>query len=364
LLSKQEAEAARKKAEEALQLAEQERQNTEVATQKARESDTAASAAQTQATSAVNKSEESARAAAAEGALRRQAETARQEADAARLRAEAAATAALAEAGRLRGTISNFLGSLALLPPAEALKAAAVFFQPDDERQPWAVPFLRQRGDWRARVGDWKNSLADFSKVLELEPGDVESLRAVALLLAQGGDWEAYRRQCARLLARLDGTNAPAITPLLARDCLLAPASGPDLAPAVALARRVVASGTNDTDSSGRQLALGLAEYRQGHFAEAADWSGKAVSAGVENPARNLQACALLALAQQQTKQAEEARANLAQAAQTFETKLPKLESGDLGGQWRDWIIARILLQEATALIQAPSPPKPAAATQ
>ena len=198
LAAKQEAEDARKKAEDALQLAEQERRNAAAAGEKARESKSAAEAAETQAASAVNKSQEAALAAATEARWRR-------EADAARQRAEAAAAAALAETGQWRGVLSNILSRLDTLPPSEALPAAALFFKPEDEKQPWAVPLLRQRGEWRARMGDWNNSLADFSKALALEPGDPESLRAIAPLLAEKGDWQAYRRQCVRWLASAGG---------------------------------------------------------------------------------------------------------------------------------------------------------------
>jgi hypothetical protein len=40
------------------------------------------------------------------------------------------------------------------------------------------------------------------------------------------------------------------------------------------------------------------------------------------------------------------------QATQIFETKLPKLESGDLGDNWPESLIAHILLREAKGLIE------------
>ena len=62
---------------------------------------------------------------------------------------------------------------------------------------------------------------------------------------------------------------------------------------------------------------------------------------------------AVLAMAQQQLKQSEDARKSLAQATQAFETKLPKLESGDLGENWPEWLVARILLREAKGVVEA-----------
>ena len=61
---------------------------------------------------------------------------------------------------------------------------------------------------------------------------------------------------------------------------------------------------------------------------------------------------AVLAMAQQQLKQTDKARKSLAQATQVFNTKLPKLESGDLGENWPQWLIARILLREAKSVVE------------
>ena len=60
----------------------------------------------------------------------------------------------------------------------------------------------------------------------------------------------------------------------------------------------------------------------------------------------------VLAMAHYQLKQTEEARAAFARGAEIEQTKLPKLESGDIGGDWQGWIIAHALMDEAKALIE------------
>jgi hypothetical protein len=50
----------------------------------------------------------------------------------------------------------------------------------------------------------------------------------------------------------------------------------------------------------------------------------------------------------------EDARASRAKTNAIYETKLPKLESSGLGGDWRDWIVARALINEARALLANP----------
>jgi hypothetical protein len=56
-------------------------------------------------------------------------------------------------------------------------------------------------------------------------------------------------------------------------------------------------------------------------------------------------------MAQQQLKQTDQARATLAKGIDIVEKKLPTLESGDLGDDWNNWIIAHFLTDEAKALI-------------
>ncbi len=59
-----------------------------------------------------------------------------------------------------------------------------------------------------------------------------------------------------------------------------------------------------------------------------------------------------LAVAHHQLKQIAEARAALAKGVEIDQTKLPKLDSGDLGEAWAEWIIAHALMREAKALIE------------
>ena len=63
----------------------------------------------------------------------------------------------------------------------------------------------------------------------------------------------------------------------------------------------------------------------------------------------------VLAMAQCRLKHVDEARNTLNQGVEIIGTKLAKLESGDLGVGWTDWIIAHALMTEAKALIDAQS---------
>ena len=78
----------------------------------------------------------------------------------------------------------------------------------------------------------------------------------------------------------------------------------------------------------------------------------KVLAKAGEQPVRDVQAYTALAMAEHQLKHLGEARAALAKGVGIAETKLPKLDSGDLGEGWNDWIIAHSLMREAKMLIE------------
>jgi tetratricopeptide (TPR) repeat protein len=128
------------------------------------------------------------------------------------------------------------------------------------------------------------------------------------------------------------------------------------------MADRGLTSRINERDPwiSYSQFAKALAEYRHGRFASAAEWARKSIAdpfygAGYS---RYVQSYMVLAMALHQLKEHEEARAAFAKGREIEQTKLPKIDSGDLGPgwYWRDWVIAHVLMNEAEALIRAEPP--------
>jgi tetratricopeptide (TPR) repeat protein len=310
-----------------LQQSLEDRKKAQAADQKARSSQSQAQVAEIRATSEAGKSEEAIKAAATETILRQRAEA------------------------NLNTTISNFITRLAALPPPEALKAATVLFTAQDEKQPWAAQLLPHRGEWRARQGDWTNAMQDFSKALDLDLGDQDSYHALVPLLVQDENWEAYGTLRSLYLARFGRTNDPAGAPLLAADWLLKPFPTAEGDVAEELAGTGAGGESNGNQPPQRQLAMGLADYRAGHFAAALDLTQKAVAGSAQNPACNAQACATLAMIQLRLKQPDEARATWAKGEKIAEAGIARLAGGDPGPDWRDWIVAHALLQEATGLI-------------
>jgi hypothetical protein len=192
--------------------------------------------------------------------------------------------------------------------------------------------------------------------VIKFDPTHHLDHHSIAPLLAQSGDLEGYRRHCAQVLALFGGTDDPVVAERMAKDCLILPAVGVDLNAVARLADTAVTKGQGHAYFSYFQFAKGLAEYRLGHFASAAGWMQKVLAKPVADWP-DAQASLVLAMAHQQSGQPNESRVALTKGSDIIETKLPKLESGDIGVDWTDWIIAHALLKEAKALIERPVAP-------
>jgi Flp pilus assembly protein TadD len=210
----------------------------------------------------------------------------------------------------------------------------------------------RASGFDHARHGRFTEAAADFARVIELRPDDHEVWHWQTVTLVQGGQLDAYRELRRRSVELFGQTTDPNAAERIAKDYLMLPSFEPDLATAARMAETAVSTATNHTDMTWFQFAKGLAEYRQGHFAGAMDWMQKVLSHAGENFNRDVEAYMVLAMAQHRSQRADEANAAFAKGVEIAESKLPKLDSGDLGNGWIDWIIAHALMREAKALIE------------
>ncbi len=221
--------------------------------------------------------------------------------------------------------------------------------------QPQSVAFLRVRLSFFARQGRWREAAADAAKAIELDPADHILYRELAALLLAAGDVEGYRRQCQVIVARFAGTNDSTVAERMAKACLMLPSSGANSNVVSQWAETAIAGGGTNTESlAWKELAKGLAEYRLGHFADAAEWTQKVLKAK-PMPERDAAAWLVLAMARQQLHQVSEAHTAWEQGVAIVNTKLPKLESGWLSYSWFDWIVVQTLMGEAKALIEEPT---------
>jgi Flp pilus assembly protein TadD len=215
------------------------------------------------------------------------------------------------------------------------------------------IVILSSNGTSHARSGQWTNAIGDFSELIRLDPNEQDYYHSMSALLARSGDVDGYRWHCAKILAVFGATNHPVFAERSAKDCLILPVAGIDLNAVARLADTAIKNGESHSYFAYFEFAKGLAEYRQGHFESAIEWMRKVLVEGSADY-RDAETFLVLGMAQQRSGRLAEARAALAKSREIIETKFPKLESGDIGDYWVDWIIVDALLKEAKELIEEP----------
>jgi serine/threonine protein kinase/tetratricopeptide (TPR) repeat protein len=235
----------------------------------------------------------------------------------------------------------------------EAEELLAKVLTPEFVTNPACSNVLGQRLDLMGRQGRWREASADATTLMQYQPTDYYWPYTVAALLVMTHDHPAYEQLCQRIPPIFAGTSNPYIAQRIADGCLLLPNSGADPRLVEQLATRAVTLG--NTEAGGYFVACkGLSEYREGRFSEACEWADKARQKS--EPFAQAEGCAVLAMAQWRLGLRDAARASLRQG-----NKLAPEPSStgavDLGGGWLDWLIARILLDEARQLVTAGSTP-------
>ena len=239
----------------------------------------------------------------------------------------------------LAGTNGDLLGT------AGTIKMSASSPELDS---PTKAGYLELRAFLLGRHGQWQAAANDFSEACKLDPG----FPAFALgpLLVEIGDTPGYRAFRRRLLARFNFTEDPQTGAEAVMGMSLRPAES-EYSPPSRLVEAIVTQDTNDVRQAYFQLVRALAEYRQGRFSSAEQWSKRSLSARAAKQVTAVAASAVQAMAQQQLKRPDEPRKTLAEAVELAQAKLPRLESGDLGEDWPEWLIAHILLREAKLVL-------------
>jgi len=224
-------------------------------------------------------------------------------------------------------------------------------------RQPQDSGLLRLRALFFARSARWKEAEADFSRLIELKPDGEEDWHRLAAVLVQEGEAQPYRDHCRKSVERFAETTNPPTAFHIAKDCLVLPDSTANLERVAKIADNALIVGTNNSRWPAMASTKALAEFRQGRFADAADWAERTLSprllvlSGGARSYVEVETYAVLAMARHQLHQNEAAQAALGSGDKIAQDKLPKLETGDLGENWPDWVFSHALLREAKAVI-------------
>ena len=245
----------------------------------------------------------------------------------------------------------------------EALKlqeeAVELFRTVSGPEHPDTLKVMSSLADSFAQQGRWNEAALNAKRILELQAIDHAPYHVLGPLFVALGDLENYRQLSQKILAQFGGTTNALVADRMAKDCLIHPSSGADWKVVSQLAETAVTVGKSESALPYFQCTMALAEYRQGHFVGAADWAQRSI----DNPGfradhnRFVEAYMVLAMAHFQVQHNNEAKQALANGLEEA-NKMAKLESGEVGSGWRDWIIAHALMKEAKSLIEGSGPTK------
>ncbi|HUA65278.1 MAG TPA: serine/threonine-protein kinase [Alphaproteobacteria bacterium] len=230
-----------------------------------------------------------------------------------------------------------------------------VFLEPlrqvDLTAEPVAAELLLARSEAFARHGLWKEAEADIAPVLRYCPDNSDAYHTLIPIYLITGNRKEYERIRLEVLAHFSGTSNAFVADRMAKDCMALPVDGHDLARLGSMADYAATCRTSQNPFF--EVCEALAEYRRGHFEQAAHWAA---------PWRNdgymcvrCEALVILAMSQWQMGLHSEARDTLSGAAKIIRQQIPQPESTDLTPDWRDWIIAYTLLNEATSMMDQTS---------
>jgi len=231
-----------------------------------------------------------------------------------------------------------------------------------------AAIMYRQIGDWDAKQGHWAKALNRFgilsvinqatNSQVDLEIS-LDDMRIGALLADQGelSEYEQFRKVVAGRYA--DTTNTITAERAL-RSCLLTKADKAmlqSLAHCEALTVESIES--NPNKQAGDTLAwhsysLALMAYRSGDYRSATNWCGRALKYDRGTLCRDLGVQLIRAMALAQLGNMGEARAELTASRGAVENEASRFY-GNVSrwqGFWFDWAVARVLLREASSLIE------------
>jgi serine/threonine protein kinase len=222
-------------------------------------------------------------------------------------------------------------------------------------------------GDWDAVHELWPAAKDRFHQLLHVNrlkrPTETSldwTKAAVAIISAHDqNDYAGFSRDDIHVFK---DTDDPVVAGRALRNCLLLPASQDLVNLLKPIAQRAqkpmegksFPANTENLQIPWRCQVLALWEYRAGNFYEAVAWCHRCLDFKNSPPACTVSAEAILAISLQRLRKTDEARSELATAQRMIDAKFAKPlalnDSSD--GYWYDWVVGRILTQEATAIVE------------
>jgi serine/threonine protein kinase len=229
-----------------------------------------------------------------------------------------------------------------------------------------SADLFRSLGEWHALQGEWEPAIARFKVMVGVDLFDGWDLASLDWLaygtaLAESTGAEPLAQFRARILERFKDTANPVVAERVVKISLLVPnhVDAESLAPLAAVAEKAfVQADTNSVNevfqAAWGSISLALMEYRRGNWSGAITWAGRCLSFAGDVAPRTATAHVLLAMADQQLHRHDEAQKEFEDARRRIENRFKSgLERGDgPQGFWFDWVFARVLLREASNMMQ------------
>jgi hypothetical protein len=216
------------------------------------------------------------------------------------------------------------------------------------------LKLLKLRGDLRGRYGEWRAAAADYGRVMQRSPPNVDLWISSAPLLLEVGDQASYRSLCRRLLDEYGATTNPMTAERVAKACLLS--EGDDLDRVMRLVEAALSKDMPAWFRPFAELVRGMAEYRRGNHAAALDWLGRCRPSG--RPGELSDECDalrgfFLAMAHHRLGQHDEAAKAFEQARARRERLAAALATRLDEDFWKDVLRATIAEAEAKKLLES-----------
>ncbi len=210
------------------------------------------------------------------------------------------------------------------------------------KKQPDKAEGYRNRGDWFAARGRWKEAIADFAEIFRIDPNSLDAMR-LGILLAYNGDKDRYREHCQAMLGRWGSTEDNFEADQTLKTIILMADSKAEANQLTRLAAVAVAGDEHQASYEWFLFVKGLHDYRMGKYADAV----AACRASRQRSSVDSLTALDLMLEAMAERTLDDAKRSLNEAKAMLDHFVPGIDGSD----WPNWLFAHLLYREAEGLI-------------
>ncbi len=219
------------------------------------------------------------------------------------------------------------------------------------------IRLFKHRAMRHARAGDWKKAAADFRAVVAQAPGQVNVAQQAAAAMLLGGERMTYEQFVTDFLAAQAENTNRTVLEKKAKLCVLPPDPIGDEETVKGWIAAAVEEGENVQWSPYFTATQALALYRYGDFEDALlaireTDRRHALTGGGNNDFLYTKTRLVEALCHAKAGDIEKAMAAFNKADHIIRPRMAELQTVLKGELWHDWMIAKILHDEACEVIK------------